>query len=419
MPPKAKATTTATAANSPKAGQVTNLAMQAISKLTKNAQTPIKFYGGPLPCASTGSIAIDNLIGGNLAPDGTGPICAGFPRKHYSEVFGAEGSGKTTLALQAIAKVQAEGGSAMFLDFEHALHHGYAKSLGVKFDESLLLYQPDTLEQGFELIRIGIRAGMDIIALDSIAAMIPDNEAEKGYSEADMVGIRARRLSSLLPKIVKELSTTTPHNPKGTALVFINQVRSKIGGGPGAATEDSSGGRALKFYAYLRLSVTRTGSEKVSRKNAVSGKLEDVPFGNKTKIKVIKCKVDAKQGSWADVFIRYGQGIDEEYTMIESAVAHGLAKKSGAFYDFEGERFQGRETFRKALRSNPALWTRLQDKVLGALRSQMDCNVTDDDTDVDLDNTVSVGELSLDISDLEAEGGVVEETTLPEDEVGE
>src|SRR5690606_18559541 len=192
------------------AADVSKMAIAAIGKYTekeyKDKQEPLGARRGPMDIVSSGSLALDDLIGGNLSPDGTGPICAGYPRRYITEIYGAEASGKTTLALEAIARVQKEGGIAMFLDFEHALHHGYAQKLGVSFDkEKLLLYTPSSMEQGLDMLKLGAKVGVDLIVVDSVAAMVPLAEAAKNFSDAAQVGIRARKLADALPKIVRIL----------------------------------------------------------------------------------------------------------------------------------------------------------------------------------------------------------------------
>lgn len=354
-------------------------AMGAISKMTKKEgeQLPLGFRSAPFDVVPTGSVALDNLIGGNLAPDKSGPICPGYPRKHLTEIYGPEASGKTTLALEAIAEVQKRGGVAMFLDFENALHHGYAQTIGVNFDpENMMLYQPDNMEQGLDMVAIGIKAGVDIIVVDSVAAMVTKTEMAKNFADVAKIGSRAAKLSEALPKIVKFLKQPPATNPEGTALVFINQTRAKIGGmTPG---DDTSGGKALKFFAYLRLQANKIQSEYLEKVNPITRKKERIPFGNKTKVKVVKSKVDAKQGASAEIFIRYGQGLDDYYTTIESAVAHGLVRKSGAFFEYGDTRLQGREKFRSWLQSSDAKFAKLQSELLVAIRSQLSSTALDD-----------------------------------------
>lgn len=389
----AKKTSTKAKASSPasKAARISAMAVGAITKMTKGDQKPLGFNASPLPVVPSGSVAIDNLIGGNPSPDGKGAICPGYPRQHITEIYGAESSGKTTLALEAIARVQRQGGVAMFLDFENALHHGYAKSIGVDFDpEKFLLYQPNTMEQGLDMIGIGIKAGVDLIVVDSVAAMVPKDEMEKNFEDVAKIGIQAAQLSRALPKIVKWLKNPPAQAPEGTALILINQTRAQIGGM--SKGDGTSGGKALKFYAYLRLQAAKIQAEYVEKVNPVTRKKERVPFGNKTQVKVVKSKVDAKQGQTAMIFIRFGQGLDDFYTTIESATAHGIVKKGGAYYEYDGHRLQGRERFRAFLKENRDVFEALQDNLLKAIRgatAAADTSQDDEEDEEDLDALIS------------------------------
>ncbi len=345
------------------------MAIKAIDQFTKGAQKPIGLDEGPIPCVPSGSLHIDYLIGGSLTADKSASKCPGYPRRRITEIYGPEASGKTTLTLESIVQVQRQGGVAMFLDFEHALDHAYAKTLGVDFDPArLILYQPDDMEQGLDMMRIGITVGVDLIIVDSVAAMVPAADMEKNFRDPDKIGHRALKLASALPKIVKMLKPSE-RNGKGSAIILINQTRATIGGNAGAPL-GTSGGHALKFFAYLRLQTSCIRTERIAIKDPVTKREKKIPFGSHTQVKVIKSKVDAKQGQTADIFIRYGKGIDDYYTVIEAAVAHRLVKKSGAFFEFEGQKFQGRDKFRNYLISNAPILKSLEDAVLKAVRSQ-------------------------------------------------
>lgn len=346
------------------------LAAKTIEKFT--SQKPIGLNEHPLSYVSTGSMSLDYIIGGILAPDKTGPLCPGYPRGHITELYGPEASGKTTLALEAIVEVQRQGGCAMFLDFEHALAHKYAKDLGVDFSkERLLLYQPEHMEQGLDMVRLGLATGIDLIVVDSVAAMVPKAEMEKNFEDPSKIGFVALKLAQALPKVVKFLK---PHerNPQGTALIFINQTRAQISTGPGPARgggDGTAGGKALKFYAYLRLQSTCIRSERLKMRDPMTQKEKNVPFGSHTQVKVVKSKIDAKQGQTSDIFIRYGQGIDDVYSTLESGVAHRLIRKGGATYELNGQKFQGREKLRAFLLDNRAAFDALQAAVLQSIRS--------------------------------------------------
>lgn len=395
----------------------------AISKMTAQTskQRPLGVRNSPYEVVSSGSTVLNTLIGGNPAPDKTGPICFGYPRQHYSEIFGPEGSGKTTLALEAIAELQAEDPDAtvMYLDFEHALHHGYAQAVGVRFNPpNFMLYQPDNMEEGLDMMAIGIKAGVDIIVVDSVAAMVTKAEMEKNFKDVAKIGTRAAKFSEALPKIVKFLKHPPARRPQGTALILINQTRADIGGkGTGDST---AGGKALKFYAYLRLDVRRIGSEYIEKTNPLSGKKERVPYGNKIKAKIVKSKVDAKQGHTTEFFIRYGRGIDEVYSIIECAVDHKLVKKSGSFYEYGDVRVQGRERFRSYLVKNEEVFAKLKDLVLKAIlaytvSAEEVAGGDDLSDDIELsDQLVS----SINGDDDDVDDDLEDEVTIVEGEIG-
>jgi recombination protein RecA len=333
---------------------------------------PADTKGLAIPYVGTGSTLIDHMIGGNLTSDGKGPKCPGFPRKRITEVYGPESSGKTTLALHGIVEAQRDGGVALFLDFEHALDHEYARKIGVNYNkDKLIYYKPENLEQGLKMMYAGIALGVDFIALDSIAALVTKKELEKSLDKEERIGERARQLSRFLPKLVMWLSSDKyAKNKKGTAVVFINQTRQTIGGSNKGSGETTPGGRALKFFAYLRLRVVRTGSEVIKRKDEFTGKEQTFPYGNKTKVKITKTKIDATSGWTTDIFIRFGKGIDDHYSVIEAgATKKVIKKKSGGWYSFGEHSFQGRDNFRAFLLDNPKIYDEIKARVLEAVRS--------------------------------------------------
>lgn len=311
------------------------------------------------------------MIGGNISADGTGRTCPGYPRKKIVEVYGPEASGKTTAALEAIVEVQKAGGCAMFLDFEHALHHGYAKAIGVDFSEtSLLYYKPNTLEEGMNFAFAGIRQGVDLIVVDSVAAMVPQAELEKSPGDARKIGAQAQAMSDILPKLVIRLDRANPDDPdcEGSAVIFLNQTRATIqtggGGRPSAGdNENTSGGKALKFYADVRLRVCRVRSDYVKRKDRFSGKDRNFPVGTFTNVKVVKNKEDMTNGYSGDFYIRYGLGIDDYLTVIESGVVHKIIRKSGSSYEWKEFKAVGRDKFRKILMDNPAQFKALEEEL--------------------------------------------------------
>ncbi|WP_426510718.1 recombinase RecA [Dactylosporangium sp. McL0621] len=288
----------------------------------------------PMSVIPTGSIALDVALG-----------IGGLPRGRVIEVFGPESSGKTTVALHAIANAQAQGGIAAFIDAEHALDPDYAKSLGVDTD-ALLVSQPDTGEQALEIVDMLIRSGaLDVIVIDSVAALVPRAEIEGEMGDSH-VGLQARLMSQALRKITGAL------NNSGTTAIFINQLREKIGvmfGSP----ETTTGGRALKFYASVRLDIRRIESLKDGT---------DV-VGNRTRVKVVKNKV-ASPFKQAEFDIMYGKGISREGSLIDVGVEQAIIRKSGAWYTYDGDQLgQGKENSRKFLRENPDVAAEIEKKI--------------------------------------------------------
>ncbi|GLY21269.1 recombinase RecA [Micromonospora echinospora] len=286
----------------------------------------------------TGSIALDVALG-----------VGGLPRGRVVEIYGPESSGKTTVALHAVANAQRAGGIAAFVDAEHALDPEYAKALGVDTD-ALLVSQPDTGEQALEIADMLVRSGaLDIIVIDSVAALVPRAEIEGEMGDSH-VGLQARLMSQALRKITGVLNNT------GTTAIFINQLREKIGvmfGSP----ETTTGGRALKFYASVRLDVRRIESLKDGT---------DV-VGNRTRVKVVKNKVAApfKQ---AEFDIMYGKGISREGSLIDVGVEQSIIRKSGAWYTYDGDQLgQGKEKAREFLRENPDVAAEIEKKILEKL----------------------------------------------------
>src|SRR6187551_3058465 len=288
----------------------------------------------PIGVIPTGSIALDVALG-----------VGGLPRGRVVEIYGPESSGKTTVALHAVASAQAAGGIAAFIDAEHALDPEYAKALGVNTDD-LLVSQPDTGEQALEIADMLIRSGaLDVIVIDSVAALVPRAEIEGEMGDSH-VGLQARLMSQALRKITGAL------NNSGTTAIFINQLREKIGvmfGSP----ETTTGGKALKFYASVRLDVRRIETLKDGTE----------AVGNRTRVKVVKNKVSPpfKQ---AEFDIIYGHGISREGGIIDMGVEHGFVRKAGAWYTYDGDQLgQGKENARKFLKDNPDLANELDKKI--------------------------------------------------------
>lgn len=364
VPAKAKAPAKKTTAKKSEKKQLSVAQMARDTILKETGQKPLTASFTTYPHVPSGSLLINDIIGGSMAGDGKGAVCPGYPRRRITEIYGPESSGKTTAGLHAIAEVQKAGGCAMFLDFEHAIHHGYAKAIGVSFHpDKLLLYAPDTLEEGFKDICVGVLAGVDIIVVDSVAAMTPKDELERDLDKADMVGLQARKMSSLLRRVLSWLNhkDALKRNPKGTAMIFINQPRADIKGG----RDTTAGGKALKFYASLRLVFTKVREEVIKKKkDPITGRERNFPYGNHTQVKVVKNKMDARQGFTTDIFIRFGYGIDEFYSVIEAGVNSKVIKKKGAMFVYGGEEFRGRETFRLFLKEHPDVFKKIRDGVL-------------------------------------------------------
>ncbi len=303
----------------------------------------------PVTVIPTGSISLDAALG-----------VGGFPRGRVVEVFGPESSGKTTLALQVIAEAQKAGGTAAFIDAEHALDPAYARNLGVDVD-NLVVSQPDCGEQALEITGALITSGgIDIVVVDSVAALVPKAELEGEMGDSHM-GLHARLMSQALRKLTGTVARTN------TLLIFINQVREKIGvmfGNP----ETTTGGRALKFYASVRTEVRRMTAIKDG---------ESV-VGNRTKIKVVKNKVAAPFRE-VEVDILYGHGISRQGDLLDQGVVQGLVEKSGSWFSFLGERIgQGRDNARAYLIANPEIGARLESE----LRKQLGFGLDSGDSEV-------------------------------------
>jgi len=292
----------------------------------------------PVQVISTGCLSIDAALG-----------VGGFPRGRVVEVFGPESSGKTTLALQVVAQAQKNGGAAAFIDAEHALDPIYARKLGVDVD-NLLLSQPDTGEQALEITAALIQSGaIDVVVIDSVAALVPKAELEGEMGDSHM-GLHARLMSQALRKLTGMVARTN------TSLIFINQIREKIGvmfGSP----ETTTGGRALKFYCSIRIDIRRIAAIKDG---------ESV-IGNRTRVKVVKNKV-ASPFKEAEFDILYGEGTSREGDLIDIGVSKNIVEKSGSWFSYRGERIgQGRENARIYLKEHPEMAVRLDEELRIAL----------------------------------------------------
>ena len=285
-------------------------------------------------CIPTGSLSLDLALGG------------GLPKGRVIEIYGPESSGKTTLTLHAIAEVQKSGGIAAFIDAEHALDPSYAKRIGVDVD-NLLLSQPDNGEQALEIVETLVRSNaVDIIVVDSVAALVPKAEIEGEMGDSHM-GLQARLMSQALRKLTGIISRSH------VTVIFINQIRMKIGvmfGNP----ETTTGGNALKFYASVRMDIRRTSQIKQ----------DDVVIGNRTKVKVVKNKIAAPFRE-AEFDIMYNQGISKSGDVLDLAINHGIVDKAGAWFSYQDNKIgQGREAAKLYLEQNPKIMDEVIDKIL-------------------------------------------------------
>ncbi len=286
-----------------------------------------------LDVISTGSLDLDIALG-----------IGGVPRGRIIEIFGPESSGKTTLALHIVAEAQKDGGIAAFIDAEHALDPSYAKNLGVDI-ENLIISQPDTGEQALEITEALVRSGaVDIVVVDSVAALVPKAEIEGEMGDSHM-GLQARLMSQALRIVAGSI------NKSNTTVIFINQLREKIGvmfGNP----ETTTGGRALKFYASVRLDVRRVETIKQG----------DEILGNRTRVKVVKNKV-APPFKQAEFDIMYGKGISKEGNIVDAGVSAGIIKKAGSWFSYGEHKFQGRENAKDFFAENPDLREEIEEKI--------------------------------------------------------
>jgi recombination protein RecA len=292
----------------------------------------------PVSAISSGSISVDYALG-----------VGGFPRGRICEIYGPESSGKTTIALQVIAEAQKQGGMAAFIDVEHALDPIYAKQLGVDTD-NLLVSQPDFAEQALEITAALIASGsIDVLVVDSVAALVPKAELDGEMGDSHM-GVQARLMSQAMRKLTGAVAKSN------TCLIFINQIREKIGvmfGNP----ETTTGGRALKFYSSVRLDIRRVAAIKDG----------ETVTGSRTKVKVVKNKV-APPFREAEFDIMYGEGISREGDLLDLGVAQNIIEKSGSWFSYKGERIgQGRENARQFLRDNPDIRDRVDTELRRAL----------------------------------------------------
>jgi len=383
-------------------------ALEASKKILKSEAFLVQLdpdsYRASLPHVATGSFVIDYLIGGEPNALGVSP-CPGIPRGKITQVWGAESSGKSTLAQTLAAATCAAGGTVLYIDFENAIVPDYARSLGVPVTDptKFQLVQPTCLEDGLKLIKIYAMAGVDAIIIDSVGAAVPSSVMERDVKElADnmQVGYAARMWSNFLPAIRKDLIA---HN---VALFGISQTRAKIGGmtAYGPQTE-AQGGNAWKYYSDLRMALRRVQQEKTKVLNQLTHKVEERITGGLFEAKIEKCKVSNSQGRKENFYITWGAGIDDLRSVIEIAVSHNIIRKSGGWYYYGDEhKFQGTDQVVKKFRADPTMQADLLNKVRPLMAATREAIADDDDTgfeagSTDIEALLNLGEAEAVLAD--------------------
>lgn len=370
----ATATTKTKTPPAPKTGKLANI-LAAAKKVLKTdswkANLDPDQMQESMAHVPTGSMVIDYLIGGVPNALGIQP-CPGLPRKRVTQLWGQEGSGKTTIALTSAAATIAAGGCVFYVDWENAVVLDYALALGVPIgDETkFVMVQPSTLEEGIKLIQIAAVGGADLIIIDSVGAAVPANIAERGVEEAGeqaRVGLAAKVWSEFLPHLRALILRSN------SAVLGISQVRAKIGGmGNGPQTEPS-GGWAWKFYSDVRIEIRRIQQEKTKLVNMLTNKTEERVTGSIVKAKMVKCKLSDSQGREENFYLRQGEGIDDCRATIEIAINHNIIRKSGGWYYYGDEgKYNGLEMVRKHFKANPKDFTALVSKIRPFLTKKTD-----------------------------------------------
>ncbi len=338
-----------------------------------------------VPAISTGSVVLDYLIGGHRMANGK-KRCPGIPRGRITELFGGEGAGKTTVGIHTAIQCQKQGGSVAYIDFEHAFAPTYAHDLGLDTQaDTFTLFQPHHWEAGASLIEACAEAGVDLIVVDSVAAMKPKTAMEDNdVSSTGQIGHIARLQSDFIPKILKKVKGS------GTALVYINQLRHRIktsmyDTGP---DEETSGGRALKYYASLRLQLSKSRVEYTKVESEMTGEKDKQPVSNIVRAKNVKNKVSRHQGHTAEFVIRYGEGIDNIRSVIDIAAARDVINRAGAWYKFPGTdgqevKCQGRENLRKHFVANQDDFHNIVSQISFSKGADKLGDVDDDDVEVE------------------------------------
>lgn len=354
------------------------------------------------PHYSTGSIVLDYLIGGRTNKFGIRP-CPGVPKGGIVNLYGQESSGKTTFALMVAAQVCAAGGTVAYVDWENAIDVQYSKSIGVPVDDpnKFMLIQPGSLEQGISAIHVMAKSGISLIVIDSVGAAIPEANlaatlAEKG--DQGRIGLNAQRWSKYLPELKSIIVSS------GSCVIGISQLRQKMSMGQshGGETTQAQGGDAWKFYSDLRISLKKFQQEKGKLYNAVTHAMEDAVVGQITRVKIDKCKVSASQGKSADIYIKFGNGIDDRRSVYEIAMVHGIVKKVSSWISYESNsgnsiKTNGLDKFREQVEATSGLYEELRNKVIIAMSADQTKESSvifqEDDTDplADLGSILSDG----------------------------
>jgi recombination protein RecA len=327
------------------------------------------------PHIKSGCMMLDHLIGGIPNHLGVEP-CPGLPRGRIINLYGMESSGKTTLCLQAAAEVCKAGGSVCYIDYEQAVDIAYAKNLGVPVadTEQFLLVQPATFEKGLAILWTMVRAGVDLVVIDSVASGATMAQWEKKIEESHEVGrlgAKSAQWSEFLPKLKAMMNRTN------TCVIGISQLRAKINTGPGAGHGEQTspqGGNAWRFYSELRIMLKKFGTEKTTKYDPLTNSNVEMPYGNIVNIKIDKCKVSASQGREGKIYIRFGEGIDNIRSILEVATARGIVKKGGAWLQWEradgsSVKMQGSHQFREALKKDPVMFEELKTLTLASLNA--------------------------------------------------
>ena len=369
-----------------------------------------------MPHVPTGSLVVDYAIGGEPNASGVAP-CPGFPRGRVTQIWGHEGSGKTTLALQSAAAVIANGGTVLFVDYENDIALDYAASLGVPIEDQahFMLTQPETMELGLQSIKVAVMTGVDMVIIDSVGAGVPKQWMEQDLKEiadgkATQPGVIARLWSQHLPAL------KTLAKKSNTALIGLSQTRSTMNSMAFAKQSQPQGGYSWRFYSAVRLELQRIKTEKTQMVSHLTHRKEQRVWGAQIRVKVVKCKLSTSQGRECTLYIRWGQGIDDLRTLIEVGNSHNIIRRKGAWYEWnppgkDQVRGQGMDNFRLAVKKDESLVDALYDQVIPLLTRESD-DQHDEDLEKDLEEALGEGK-GIDLTELEK---MVEEEEEKEEE---